>query len=88
MSTYEKNFTRESLGENYNSVAEKLFVYCIAWSIGACLEEDGRKKLSGCLTDIDSCFPAAGTIYDYLVDISKNEFLSWDTKVINHNPKP
>ena len=79
----EPNFKRETLAADYNSIAEKLFVFAIAWSIGGAVEETGRKKISNCLSDIDSIFPPAGTIYDYVVDISKNEYIAWETKVPN-----
>jgi dynein heavy chain len=79
----EPSFRKENLGADYNAVAEKFFVYAVAWSIGAAVEDSGRKKISNCLSDIEAVFPAAGTIYDYFVDMSKNEYVAWETKVPN-----
>jgi len=38
-------------------------------------------QISSCLLDIDAVFPAANTVFDYFVDISKNDLIGWDTKV-------
>jgi len=79
----EPSYSKEKLGGDYASVVEKFFVYCLIWSVGATLDEDGRKKMSTCLADIDSIMPAAGTVFDYFLDIPKNEFTEWSSKVPN-----
>jgi len=77
----ETSFKKDSLGADYPAVAEKLFVFAMVWSVCAALDEPGRKKISACLSDIENLFPVANTVYDYFIDISKNEFLEWNTKV-------
>jgi dynein heavy chain len=77
----ESNFSKQFLGENFNSAAEKIFVFALAWSVGAAVDEVGRRKLNTCLSDIDSILPPANTVYDYYVDLTKNEFVSWESKV-------
>ena len=37
--------------------------------------------MNSCLTDIDSILPPANTVYDYYVDVTKNEFIAWESKV-------
>ncbi len=77
----EQGFSKEKLGTDYASIAEKFFVYCLIWSVGASLDEDGRKKFTTCLAEIESMLPPTGTAFDYFLDISKNEFVEWNTKV-------
>jgi dynein heavy chain len=79
----EASFNKETLGADFNAVAEKVFVFSIAWTIGASVDELGRKKISSCLQDIDAIFPPANTVYDYFIDIAKNDIVSWDSKVPN-----
>ena len=82
----ETSFSKDKLGADFNSIAEKMFLFSLIWSVGGAVDEQGRKKISTCLGDVDSIFPPAGTIYDYYVDISKNEFLPWEGKVPNWRP--
>ena len=79
----EQTFTKEALGADYNSFVEKIFVFAVAWTVGASVDEVGRKKISSCLADIDAIFPSANTVFDYYVDVSKNDIVSWDSKVPN-----
>ena len=73
--------SREKLGETYDQVVEKLFLFALVWSIGATVDDMSRRKFNTCLSDIDSIFPPTNTIYDYNVDITKNEFVPWENKV-------
>jgi dynein heavy chain len=82
----ETGFRKDALGAAYASTAEKVFLFSLIWSVGAALDETGRKKLNTCLSDIDAIAPAANTLYDYFVDIAKNDFLPWDGKVPNWRP--
>ena len=82
----EPAFKKENLGADYLSVAEKMFVFSLIWSVGASVDEVGRKKISSCISDIDAIFPPANTAFDYYVDISKNDVVGWDTKVPSWRP--
>ena len=77
----ENAFKKDNLGADYNAVAEKMFLFSLVWSVGAALDEVGRKKISTCLADIESLFPIANTVYDYFVDCTKNDFYEWGNKV-------
>jgi dynein heavy chain len=82
----ETGFRRDVLGADFNAVSEKLFVFSLVWSIGGTVDDGSRKKLSLCLQDIDAVGPMANTLYDFFVDVAKNDFIGWDTKVPNWRP--
>eukprot|EP01042_Synura_sphagnicola_P000546 gene546-588_t len=86
LSKSESSFKKETLGADYFSVAEKLFVFALTWTIGGALDEGSRKKLSACIADIDSIAPVANTVYDFYVDVAKNDFNEWASKVPNWRP--
>lgn len=69
------------MGADYNSVAEKIFLFALTWTLGGAVNEEGRKKLSSCLLEIDPFVPSMHTVYDYYVDVTKNDFIGWDTKL-------
>ncbi len=79
-------FKKELLGSDYNSVTEKVFIFCLAWTVGGAVDEIGRKKISTCLSDVEAIFPPANTVFDYFVDIAKNDIVGWDTKVPTWRP--
>ena len=88
LSKTESGFSKESLGDDYVKVAEKFFVFAMVWSVGASLDEDGRKKITGCMTEIDQIFPAGGSVFDYFIDVGKNEFGHWDAKLPSWRAAP
>ena len=68
---------------------EKIFVYCIAWCVGGCLEPDSRHKFDEYLRTLDSSnisMPAVGpneTIYEYFVN-DKGEWQFWKPPIWNY----
>ena len=86
ISKAEMSLKKDHLGTEYNSCVEKVFVFSLVWSIGGAVDENGRKKLSTYLQDIDAIGPVANTLYDYYVDVSKNDFRAWEERVPNWKP--
>lgn len=43
--------------ENYFGRLEKWFTFALLWSVGASVNEDGRKRLDYALRDVESIFP-------------------------------
>jgi hypothetical protein len=39
-----------------------------------------------CISDIDAVAPAANLTYDYFIDVSKNDFVGWDTRILTWRP--
>lgn len=47
------------------NILEKWFTFCVAWSIGASLDEVGRKLFDYAMRDIESMFPHVSNIIYY-----------------------
>ena len=69
--------------EQCKNVFSRIFIFCLVWTFGAVLPEDSRNTFNLFLKEqIDknsqNCrFPEKLTVYDYYVDISKNEWCKW-----------
>eukprot|EP00117_Sycon_ciliatum_P019779 scpid3161/ scgid17821/ Dynein heavy chain 2, axonemal; Axonemal beta dynein heavy chain 2; Ciliary dynein heavy chain 2 len=67
--------------EGWKLLMEKLFVYCLIWSVGATVEERSRKNIDYVLRDIESIFPHQNTIYEHYINIEKRDWASWEEKI-------
>lgn len=76
---FSKVTTQES--EELFPVIEKLFVFCVIWTIGANLNPHGRVIFDNSLRDIEAILPFAQTIYDYYPSIEKGKFSLWEEKL-------
>ena len=65
----------------YAALAERWFAFCIVWSIGASLDESGRKKFNEAVREIEPIFPPVGSVYDYFVDPAAKDFKPWSDKL-------
>lgn len=68
--------------KNFERDMEKIFLYCLCWSVGALLEADDRTKLDQWLREKDTnkCMPVvedSETIYEYFVDPKTCEWKRW-----------
>ncbi|KAJ7527535.1 hypothetical protein O6H91_16G059900 [Diphasiastrum complanatum] len=68
-------------GESYVSMIETWFLFVLIWSIGASVDEEGRKMFDLFLRELDPRFPVAGIVYDYFVDPKKKCFVPWEEKL-------
>jgi dynein heavy chain len=53
----------------------------VIWSIGATVDEEGRKLIDYTMRDIESMFPHTNSVYDYFINNDKNEWASWDERI-------
>jgi dynein heavy chain len=60
---------------------DMFFVFCITWSLGACLVESERETFSDFVWGLSQNMRAAGTLYDNFFDFDKNQFSKWDVHV-------
>ena len=69
---------------------EKFFIFAVIWTLGAPLDEDSRKAFDYQIRDIESVFPFSQTVFDYYLNLEKNEFVLWEEKltVTAQNWKP
>ena len=68
---------------DYLSVLEKQFIFSLVWAVGGVLDDQSRKDIDSALRDIESILPQGGTVYDFFVSVEKNEWVSWQDKVID-----
>ncbi|KAL0484096.1 dynein heavy chain, partial [Acrasis kona] len=71
----------------YLDMVQKFFVFCLIWSVGAVVEEEGRNKMDMLFREFDPQFPSKGTVYEYFIDTKTNLWKPWDDKV-NQSWKP
>ena len=67
--------------DTWRILMEKLFVYCLIWSVGATVEERSRKDIDYILRDIESIFPHQNTIYEHYINTEKRDWSAWDEKI-------
>ena len=70
------------IGSNNNKALERIFVYCLCWSVGALLEAEDRMKFDTWLRkrDDDKMMPTVQegeTIYEYFVNSTTGEWGKW-----------
>ncbi|EFJ08553.1 hypothetical protein SELMODRAFT_185288 [Selaginella moellendorffii] len=80
LATFENGVSKHE-GDQYVPMIENWFLFSIIWSIGASVDEEGRKAFDMYIRDSDPRFPAAGTVYDYFVDPKKKGFTPWEEKL-------
>ncbi len=81
LGTAENGVDRLGCADSWAAVGEKWFVFCLIWSVGASVDEKGRRRFNDCLRDIEAIFPPVQTVYEYFVDHKAKEFKLWEEKV-------
>lgn len=61
----------------YDKVVERWFTFACVWSLGAAVDEAGRRRFNDCLREIEPLFPPVGLVYDYAVDAGTRDFKPW-----------
>ena len=57
------------------------FVFSLIWSIGASVDEDGRKALDAFIREQDNTFPNKDTIFEYFVDPKQMTWVNFEDKL-------
>jgi len=63
------------------NLTELWFLFCLIWSIGSPLDEDGRKKFDMFLRELDASYPNTGTVFDYYINTTKGTWCPWEDKL-------
>ena len=70
-------------GDDYQKAINRWFLFCLMWSLGAAVDEAGRKKMDNFIREIEGQFPAKDTVYEYYVDAKSNQWMHWEKKLNN-----
>ncbi|KAF4711294.1 hypothetical protein FOZ63_000413, partial [Perkinsus olseni] len=76
----------DSFGDKASDVLEKVFVFCLVWSLGGSVTEAGRGDMDASIRHVDSSvFPHGQSVYDYaLWNLEKTaEFCLWEDRLPN-----
>ena len=75
-------------GETYVPMIEFTFLYCLIWSVGASVDNEGRKKFDMFLREQEPRFPPSETVYEYFVDPKTKQWTPWESKLTAYRPPP
>lgn len=71
------------------ALAELWFAFAVCWSIGASVDDDGRRRFDAFLRELTSVFPPSDTVYDFWVDPKRKAWAQWEEKLSqNFRPPP
>jgi dynein heavy chain len=82
-----ENGIPESGGTEEAAAAARMwFVFCVVWSLGGAVDENGRKRIDNAVRECDgmegsSNLPSSNTMYEWMVDGKKREWVSWTAKI-------
>lgn len=84
----ENGMPEDGGNEDTAKLVHMWFIFCVVWSLGGAADEGGRKKIDVAIRDADSAegpssLPPSNTMYDWLVDHSKGEWIAW----VSHIPE-
>lgn len=68
--------------DSFMTYIEKMFVFCLIWSIGASVEEGSRREIDNVLRDIEPMFPHASTVFELYMNPDKKDWGNWNEKVL------
>lgn len=72
--------------DKYWDFAERLFIFSLIWAIGGCFDEQSRVFLDGIIKKYSPNFPPHLTIFDFIVNPEKDEWGTWEEKMIQYWP--
>ena len=63
--------------------AEQWFAFSVTWSIGAVVDEAGRRRFNEALREVEPIYPIPGSVYDYAVDATAKDFKPWADRLLS-----
>ena len=67
---------------------ERLFIFCLIWSLGGALHQDDREKFSEFIRTTSGLILPSSSLYDNYIDTESMTFVLWERKVPEFNPPP
>mmetsp|Transcript_14483 Transcript_14483/g.50911 ORF Transcript_14483/g.50911 Transcript_14483/m.50911 type:complete len:4419 (-) Transcript_14483:356-13612(-) len=71
----------DALGERSAEILEKLFAFCLVWSLGASVSEESRQTFDQAVREVENVFPSSQTVYEYGFNFEKAEFGLWEERL-------
>lgn len=65
---------------------EKLYIFCLVWSLGGALMSEDREKFSDVLRTVSGMLLPSSSLYDNYFDMENMAFVLWDRKVPEYVP--
>jgi dynein heavy chain, axonemal len=65
---------------------ERLYVFCVVWSIGGALMADERDKFSDFIKTSCGLMLGSSSLYDNYYDMDSKSYVLWDRKVPEYTP--
>lgn len=77
----QENGVDPSDADTYANMIEMYFVFCLIWSVGATLTDEGRKRFDMFIREKDSSLPGNDTVYELYIDGKKKIWQPWEDKL-------
>lgn len=65
----------------FTRLIEMLFKFCIIWSAGCVVDEDGRKKVDSFIRELEASFPNKDSVYEFFLDLKSHTWVHWEEKL-------
>ncbi|UJR33040.1 hypothetical protein I4U23_020499 [Adineta vaga] len=66
---------------NTGRLIEMWFVFCLIWSVGASVDDDGRKKIDIIFRETEGTFPNKDTVFEFYIDTNNRTWLHWEEQL-------
>ncbi|VDN98570.1 unnamed protein product [Rodentolepis nana] len=67
--------------ETFNRLIEMQFQFCVIWSVGCVVDEDGRKKVDSFIRELDASFPNKDSVYEFFLNPKSQTWVHWEEKL-------
>lgn len=86
ISTFTRYFDAFATAENGadgddTPMVENWFLFCLIWGIGGSLDDSGRRSFDAFVRELDTRFPTANTVFDYVLDVPSKSWLPWESRL-------
>jgi dynein heavy chain, axonemal len=66
---------------SFPGMLENWFIFCLIWGIGGSLDDSSRKTFDGAVREMDTRFPTANTVFDYVIDANSKAWVPWESRL-------
>jgi len=68
-------------GEGAAKLVELSFFYALVWSLGATVDEEGRKTIDAYVRELEPSYPHKDSVFEYWVDPKKGAWAHWEERL-------